>query len=80
MAERRTGQIHLRVSPAQFAAWRAKAHAAGLPLSDLLRQAMARTRNETIRTAALCPLEFPLLDRRKIPACQRTAAKAARLR
>ena len=38
MAERRTGQIHLRVSPAQFAAWRAKAHAAGLPLSDLLRQ------------------------------------------
>ncbi len=47
MAERRTGQIHLRVSPAEAAAWQAKAAAAGVPLSDLLRRAMARTRTWT---------------------------------
>ena len=35
MADRRTGQIHLRVSPTEAAAWRAKAEAAGVPLSDL---------------------------------------------
>ena len=51
MAERRTGQIHLRVSPAELAEWRAKAEAAGLPLSDLLRQAMARTRTWTAAAA-----------------------------
>ena len=51
MAERRTGQIHLRVSPAEVAAWRAKAEAAGVPLSDLLRQAMARTRTWTAAAA-----------------------------
>ena len=47
MASRRTGQIHLRAAPAEVAAWRAKAEAAGVPLSDLLRQAMARTRTWT---------------------------------
>ena len=47
MAGRRTGQIHLRVSPAEVAEWRAKAAAVGVPLSDLLRQAMARTRTWT---------------------------------
>ena len=47
MADRRTGQIHLRVSPTEAAAWRARAEAAGVPLSDLLRQAMARTRTWT---------------------------------
>ena len=51
MADRRTGQIHLRVSPAEVAAWRAKAAAAGVPLSDLLRQAMARTRTWTAAAA-----------------------------
>ena len=51
MADRRTGQIHLRVSPAEVAAWRAKAEAAGVPLSDLLRQAMARTRTWTAAAA-----------------------------
>ena len=35
MADRRTGQIHLRVSPTEAAAWRAKAEAAGVPLSYL---------------------------------------------
>ena len=51
MAERRTGQIHLRVSPAEVAVWRAKAEAAGVPLSDLLRRAMARTRTWTAAAA-----------------------------
>ena len=51
MADRRTGQLHLRVSPAEVAAWRAKAEAAGVPLSDLLRQAMARTRTWTAAAA-----------------------------
>ena len=53
MADRRTGQLHLRVSPAEVAAWRAKAEAAGVPLSDLLRQAMARTRTWTAAGAEI---------------------------
>ena len=44
MADRRTAQLNLRVSQAELSAWRAKAQAAGVPLSDLLRRAMARTR------------------------------------
>ena len=44
MAERRTVRVHIRLSPAESAAWRAKAAAAGVPLSVLLRRAMARTR------------------------------------
>ena len=44
MAERRTVRVHARVSPAELADCRAKAAAVGVPLSDLLRQAMARTR------------------------------------
>ena len=51
MAERRSAQIHLRVSPADRAAWRAKAAAAGVPLSTLLRKAMARTRTWTAAAA-----------------------------
>ena len=51
MASRRTGQIHLRATPAETAAWRAKAAAVGVPLSDLLRQAMARTRTWTAAAA-----------------------------
>ena len=47
MADRRTVRVHARVSPAELADWRAKAAAAGVPLSDLLRQAMARTRTWT---------------------------------
>ena len=35
------------MSPAERAAWKAKAAAAGLPLSALLRQAMARTQTWT---------------------------------
>ena len=51
MADRRTGQLNLRVSPAELTAWRARAQAAGVPLSDLLRQAMARTRTWTTAAA-----------------------------
>ena len=51
MAERRSVQIHLRVSPADRAAWRAKAAAAGVPLSDLVRRSMARTRTWTAPAA-----------------------------
>ena len=53
MPERRSGEIHLRVSPAERAAWRAKAAEAGVPLSDLLRQAMARTRTWTAPALAV---------------------------
>ena len=47
MADRRTVRVHARVSPAELVDWRAKSAAAGVPLSDLLRQAMARTRTWT---------------------------------
>ena len=51
MADRRTVEIHARVSPAERATWRAKSAAVGVPLSDLLRQAMARTRTWTAAAA-----------------------------
>ena len=51
MADRRTVRVHARVSPAELADWRAKAAAAGVPLSDLLRQAMSRTRTWTAAAA-----------------------------
>ena len=47
MKRRRALGVHARVSPAELADWRAKAAAGGVPLSDLLRQAMARTRTWT---------------------------------
>ena len=53
MAERRTVQINVRLSAAERDAWRAKAAAVGVPLSDLLRQAMARTRTWTAANAAI---------------------------
>ncbi len=37
----------VRASAPEFAAWKAKAAAASVPLSDLLRQAIARTRTWT---------------------------------
>ena len=51
MADRRTVRVHARVSPAELAEWRAKSAAVGVPLSDLLRQAMARTRTWTAAAA-----------------------------
>ena len=51
MASRRSVQFHARLSPAELADWRAKAAAVGVPLSDLLRQAMARTRTWTAAAA-----------------------------
>ena len=44
MADRRTVNVHARLSPAERAVWQAKAAAVGMPLSALLRRAMARTR------------------------------------
>ena len=51
MSDRRTAVVTARVSAAEFADWRAKAAAAGVPLSALIRQAMARTRTWTARAA-----------------------------
>ena len=51
MADRRTVRVHVRLSPAERAAWDAKAAAAGVPLSTLLRRAMARTRTWTAPAA-----------------------------
>ena len=51
MADRRAVRVHTRVSPAELADWRPKAAAVGVPLSDLLRQAMARTRTWTAAAA-----------------------------
>ena len=53
MPERRTVFVAARVSPAARADWLAKAAAAGVPLSDLLRQAMARTRTWTAPAGAV---------------------------
>ena len=47
MGKRRTVMVAVRVSPTEFADWRAKAAATGVPLSALIRRAMARTRTWT---------------------------------
>lgn len=47
MGERRTVLVAVRISPTESADWRAKAKAAGVPLSALIRRAMARTRTWT---------------------------------
>ena len=44
---RRPVIAHARVSEAELAVWQAKAAAAGVSLSELLRQAMARTQTWT---------------------------------
>ena len=51
MADRRNVKASVRVSAAEFAVWKAKAEAAGVRLSDLLRRAMARTRTWTAAAA-----------------------------
>ena len=51
MRDRRTVRVHARVWPAELADWRTKAAAVGVPLSDLLRQAMVRTRTWTAGAA-----------------------------
>ena len=53
MADRRIVKASVRASAAEFAAWKAEAAAAGVPLSDLLRQAMARTRTWSARAVAV---------------------------
>ena len=52
MTDGRIVRASVRASAAEFAAWKAKAAAgAGVPLSDLLRRAMARTRTWTAAAA-----------------------------
>ena len=46
-APTRPAIAHARVSAAELAAWQAKAASAGVSLSELLRQAMARTQTWT---------------------------------
>ena len=53
MADRRTAVVRARVLPSEHAAWQAKAAAAGVSPSDLLRQAMARTRTWSARAVAV---------------------------
>ena len=53
MPGRRTAVVRARVLPSEHAAWLAKAEAAGVSPSDLLRQAMARTRTWTARAVAV---------------------------
>ncbi len=48
----RTAIVTCRVSPSELAEWRAKAARAGVPVSDLLRRAMARTRTWTAEDSA----------------------------
>ncbi len=47
MTEHRTVMVAARVTPAEHAAWRDKAAAAGVSPSELLRRAMAQTRTWT---------------------------------
>ncbi len=53
MAEHRTVMVAARVTPAEHAAWREKAAAAGVSPSALLREAMARTRTWTASARAV---------------------------
>ncbi len=51
MARRRPVLVAVRLTPGESADWRAKAKAAGVPLSALIRRAMVRTRTWTARAA-----------------------------
>jgi len=51
MSGRRPAIVSARVSAVELADWRAKAAAAGVPLSALVREAMARTRTWTAPAA-----------------------------
>ncbi len=51
MSDQRPATVSARVSAAELADWRAKAMAAGVPLSALIREAMARTRTWTAPAA-----------------------------
>ena len=51
MARRRPVLVAVRLTPGESADWRAKAKAAGVPLSALIRRAMARTRTWTAPAA-----------------------------
>lgn len=53
MKMRRDINVTSRVSATEFAEWRAKAEAAGVPLAELVRRAMARTRTWTARATGV---------------------------
>ena len=50
--ERRTRIATCRVTPSEWSDWQAKADRAGLPVSELLRRAMRRTRTWTAEDSA----------------------------
>lgn len=52
-AERRTTWLQIRCTAAERAAWHAKATAAGVPLSELVRRALDRVRTWTAKRADL---------------------------
>ena len=51
MARRRPVMVAVRLTPDESSDWRAKAKAGGVPLSALIRRAMARTRTWTVPAA-----------------------------
>ncbi len=51
MARSRSILVAVRLTPDESADWRTKAKAAGVPLSVLIRRAMARTRTWTVPAA-----------------------------
>ena len=51
MARSRPVLVAVRLTPDESADWRTKAKAAGVPLSVLIRRAMARTRTWTVPAA-----------------------------
>ena len=53
MARSRPVLVAVRLTPDESADWRTKAKAAGVPLSALIRRAMARTRTWTARAAEI---------------------------
>ena len=53
MAEKRNAEIKIRLSPKEKFSWQQKAVYAGVSLSNLMRQAMARTNTWTMADRAL---------------------------
>ena len=53
MARSRPILVAVRLTPDESADWRTKAKAAGVPLSALIRRAMARTRTWTVAAAEI---------------------------
>ena len=65
----RTLIAQARVSEAELAEWRAKAAAAGVPLSELLRRAIVRTRTWTAAAAKVERAPVVCSDSVRCPGC-----------